>query len=89
MSKEINTYPEMNETIKDILRLSDEQHDQYILKRIIELEEENERYKQALEYYADRTTYEPLRQGRLTMIYSPIELDLGDRARKDLKGESQ
>lgn len=38
----IKTYPEMNKTIKDLLRLSDEPMKQYILARIEELEKQVE-----------------------------------------------
>ncbi|MFA1821185.1 hypothetical protein ACDX78_13595 [Virgibacillus oceani] len=48
-------------------------------------QEESHRYKQALEFYAHKTTYEPLQQGRLTMVYSPIEEDCGKKARKALE----
>lgn len=37
----IHTYPEMNETIKDLLRRSQEPMNLYILARIEELEKEN------------------------------------------------
>jgi len=49
----INTYPEMNETIKDLLKMSSENKDQYILARILELEEKVNRYEKALKLYAD------------------------------------
>lgn len=35
----INTYPEMNESIKYLLGMSDEPFKQYTLQRILELEE--------------------------------------------------
>lgn len=38
---EIHTYPQMNETIKDLLRRSEEPMQLYILTRIEELEQEN------------------------------------------------
>ena len=38
----IKTYHEMNEVIKDLLSRSDEQFDEYVLTRIIELEQQNE-----------------------------------------------
>lgn len=37
---QIKTYPEMNETIKDLLRRSDEPMQLYILTRIEELEKQ-------------------------------------------------
>ena len=40
MMVEIKTYPEMNETIKDLLRHSDEPMNLYILARIEELEKQ-------------------------------------------------
>lgn len=51
---DIKTYPEMNDRIKDILALSGLPVDSYAAKRIEELEAENKRYREALEYYAGR-----------------------------------
>ena len=45
----IHTYPEMNETIKDLLADSKEPMDRYIHCRLVELENENETLKQKLE----------------------------------------
>ena len=45
----IKTYHEMNEVIKDLLSRSDEQFDEYVLTRIIELEQQNKRYREAIE----------------------------------------
>lgn len=39
---EINLYPEMNQTIKDLLKLSEEPMKMYILARIEQLEQEND-----------------------------------------------
>lgn len=45
----IETYPEMNETIKEILKMNSESSvHQYAYKRIIELESKLERYENAL-----------------------------------------
>lgn len=43
--EKIHTYPEMNETIKDLLRRSEEPMNQYILARIEELEAQLEAAK--------------------------------------------
>lgn len=50
----ITTYPEMNEQIKDILKLSENPASLYAAQRIEELETENARCREALEYYAGR-----------------------------------
>lgn len=47
----MNLYPEMNETIKDLLRMNDEPMHQYILARIEQLEEKNARLQWELERY--------------------------------------
>lgn len=51
----IKTYHEMNEVIKDLLSRSDEQFDEYVLTRIIELEQQNKRYREALEWYSENS----------------------------------
>ncbi|WP_078597134.1 hypothetical protein [Evansella clarkii] len=45
----ITTYPEMNQTIKDLLKDSEEFKDQYIYQRIIELEKTVEDQKYEIE----------------------------------------
>lgn len=45
----------MNEVIKDLLSRSDEQFDEYVLTRIIELEQQNKRYREALEWYSENS----------------------------------
>jgi hypothetical protein len=49
----IKTYPVMKKSIKDILGLSDKFSDQYVVARLEELEEENERYRQTLKEIVD------------------------------------
>lgn len=51
---DVHTYPKMNETVKDLLRRSDEPMMQYILARIEELE------KQVAEYTATGVTPEEI-----------------------------
>lgn len=55
MNNKIKTYPEMNEEIKNILGLSDKSVDQYVVARLEELEEENQKYKESLEMIADES----------------------------------
>lgn len=48
-----------------------------------ELREQNKRYKQALEFYADKENYF-LKQRMTSSFYTPIELDKGEKARQAL-----
>lgn len=71
----------------------------YLIKqteRVRELEEENKRYREALEFYADEETYETKFVTHTDEIYDPftlidfftlVELDGGEKARKALEGE--
>lgn len=57
------------------------------------LEQENQRYKEALEFYADGETYTDDRQytstGTLVHTgFTKIECDCGEKARQALRGES-
>ena len=52
----IQTSPEMNETIKRILKLSDEPKNQYILARIEELEKGNAYLKSLLKQIVEVNT---------------------------------
>lgn len=59
-------------------------------KLVQELEQQNKRYKQALEFYADEETYETKFATDTDEIFDPftlIELDEGKKARKALEGE--
>ena len=59
-------------------------------ERAEELEKQNKRYKQALEFYADEETYEMKFVANTDEIGVPltvIELDEGKKARKALEGE--
>lgn len=47
--KNIKTYPEMNEKIKELLAIGSSDMDKYILARIEELEKENKILKKSLE----------------------------------------
>ncbi|MFD1350181.1 hypothetical protein [Oceanobacillus caeni] len=49
-----------------------------------ELNEENERYKQALKFYADKKTYDIG-----SVLRTPIGRDCGKKARQALEGESE
>jgi len=52
------------------------------LEKVIELEKENERYEQALEFYADERNY--------SMVEPPeILMDFGDTASQVLDGETK
>lgn len=44
----VKTYPEMNEGIKNILSFGCSDTEEYALARIVELEKQNEQYKQIL-----------------------------------------
>ena len=52
---------------------------------INELEEENSRYKQGLEYYADKRNYQTGRCEYLGELNSAVQTDEGEIARKSLK----
>ena len=59
-------------------------------ERVYELEQQNKRYKQALEFYADEETYEMKFVANTDEIGVPltvIELDEGKKARQALEGE--
>ena|SRR5690606_39212629 len=59
-------------------------------KRVQELEQQNKRYKQALEFYADEETYEMKFVANTDEIGVPltvIELDEGKKARQALEDE--
>ncbi|MBU5342308.1 hypothetical protein [Caldifermentibacillus hisashii] len=45
-----------------------------------------QRYKQALEFYADKENYF-LKQRKTSSFYTPIELDKGEKARQALEGD--
>lgn len=54
------------------------------------LGEENQRYKHALEFYADKKTYElsvKISMGTAFPCHEPIKYDKGEIARKALEGE--
>src|SRR5690554_4019568 len=58
--------------------------------KIQELREQNKRYREALEFYADEETYETKFATDTDEIFDPftlIELDEGKKARKALEGE--
>ena len=57
-----------------------------------ELKEQNKRYKQALEFYADEETYEIKFATDTDEIFDPftlIELDEGKKARQALEGKER
>ena len=59
-------------------------------ERVQELEKQNKRYEQALEFYADEETYETKFATYTDKIYDPftlIELDEGKKARQALEDE--
>jgi len=57
-------------------------------KRVHELEQQNKRYREALEFYADRENYEPEHYDPDTHDYtSLIDRDKGATARQALEGE--
>lgn len=59
-----------------------------LIQRIEELEQQNKRYREALEFYADRENYEPEHYDPDTHDYiSMIDHDKGATARKALEGE--
>ncbi len=63
------------------------------LESIEKLQEENQRFTEALEFYADRETYTDDRQytstGTLVHTgFTKIECDCGEKARRALRGES-
>jgi len=56
--------------------------------RVTEIEQQNKRYREALEFYADRENYEPEHYDPDTHDYmSMIDHDKGATARKALEGE--
>lgn len=58
------------------------------IERLLKVEEENQRLREALEFYADSVTYEPVSayiKGEKTECY-PIDGDEGEIARKALEG---
>ena len=59
-------------------------------KLVQELEKQNKRYREALEFYANEETYETKFATDTDEIFDPftlIELDEGKKARKALEGE--
>ena len=59
-------------------------------KLVQELEKQNKRYREALEFYANEETYETKFATDTDEIFDPftlIELDNGEKARKALEGE--
>jgi len=59
---------------------------------VAELEEENKRYKQALEFYADKKTYNlgvKFSMGTAHPRHEPIKFDQGEKARQALEGDSK
>jgi len=59
-------------------------------KQVQELEKQNKRYREALEFYANEETYETKFATDTDEIFDPftlIELDNGEKARKALEGE--
>lgn len=59
--KSINTYPEMNKTIKDLLILQGDNYTLYAAKRIEELEEENNSLKETAKEVEKETAREILK----------------------------
>lgn len=59
-------------------------------KQYEDLQEVNQRYKEALEFYADEKNYVRPYDNENFFDYLPSEMDFdkGERARKELKGES-
>ena len=58
-------------------------------ERVHELEQQNKRYKQALEFYANEETYEmkfPTDTDEICVPLTIIELDEGKKAREALEG---
>ena len=59
------------------------------LDKVIYLDKKNKRYKQALEFYADRGNYEPIDGIFLSDYQNKVDKDGGEKARQALKGESE
>ena len=65
-----------------------------LLNKINKLKKENQRYKQALEFYANENNYihdewKPLNPNAKSIKMSQVEFDDGEKARQALKGEFQ
>ncbi|MGO0058625.1 hypothetical protein ACTID9_00925 [Brevibacillus fluminis] len=63
---EAKTYPTMNARIVDLLKLSSDPIHAYAAKRIEELEAENERLRELLQYEEDRPRFDMDANGHLT-----------------------
>ena len=61
---------------------------EYLEEHIDRLEQQNQRYKQVLEFYADRENYEPFDGIFLSNYQNKVDKDGGEKARQALEGES-
>ena len=79
---------ELEGTVRHAMKAID--NTEAVRVKLINAEQQNKRYRKALEFYADEETYETKFATDTDEIYDPftlIELDEGKKARKALEGE--